>query len=852
MMTGQTLGPYRILAKLGEGGMGVVYRAHDPRLDRDVALKLLPAEYAADPGRRARFDREARAAAALNHPNICTIHEVGEADGQVYIAMELLEGATLSECLATGPAPIATGEVLDIGIQIADALNAAREKHIVHRDLKSGNIVLLPRGQVKVLDFGLAKRAREVAPDAPTDLAGAAETRAAATGLTEVGAVMGTVAYMSPEQALGEHIDHRSDLFSFGVVLYELLTGRLPFAGRTHTATIDAVLHQEPAPIPRFNEQVPDALVAVVKTLLEKDRERRYQSAADVLAELRRIKDDLAAGRAPTSSAQTAVRAPTSAWSRWPVRLALAGVLLALVALGAWRWWPSRTRQIDPTRAASLVALPARVQGPPDAQYLTEGIPNALSSHLLGVKGLQAKVPPTSAEFEQMKGNVQALARAYGAELCLISSVTVLGDQLVLVLQLEDPATRNLVWSRTYEGKQASYLALLRDAADGVRSALRPASSPVQAPPSQTTSSAAMQALQRGQYFSNRYNSRHEPADSDAAIRFFEEALTLDPGLAQAAAEASFILSLKQEAGASPKDFLPEMARWAAKAVALDPRNGDGWSMRASAEALRPAPALSLMREWALRGATLAPRSAKAQNELAASARLPLHLVVAATLEAHRVDPVVEIGFVNLALILYYQGRSSEALPYLDEADRLYGGSVLTPIVRAIVLADLHQASPAAEAARQVRASVSVGRADESFLLMTEPAVQLEIGDRRAADASLGRVHAYASDPATAPYVLENIILFLVPALSRHGRIDDALRLLTTSAGRGVLPPYDWLALDPRLAPLRPDRRFAAVLGQARTAFEIALQDIDAARSRGEFPAYLEPPLKEMRAKLGM
>jgi non-specific serine/threonine protein kinase len=185
--------------------MGEVYRAHDPRLDRDVAVKLLPAAWATDPDRRTRFEREARAAAALSHPNICTIHEIGEADGRLFIAMELLEGATLSECLATGPALMAIAEVLDldIGIQIADALNAARDKHIVHRDLKSGNIVVLPRGQVKVLDFGLAKRAHADAPKPPTDDAEADQTRTAEAGLTQVGTVVGTLAYMSPEQALG-------------------------------------------------------------------------------------------------------------------------------------------------------------------------------------------------------------------------------------------------------------------------------------------------------------------------------------------------------------------------------------------------------------------------------------------------------------------------------------------------------------------------------------------------------------------------------------------------------------------------------------------------------------------------
>ena len=219
---GAKLGPYDVIALIGAGGMGEVYKAHDPRLGRTVALKLLPAALTSDPDRRARFEREARAAAALSHPNICTIYDIGEAGRRLFIAMEHLDGATLSDCLVHGPAPMAIGEVLDIGIQITDAFNEARKHHIVHRDLKSANVMLLPRGQVKILDFGLAKR---VVPD-PDEVTTVAHR-------TDAGMVVGTAAYMSPEQALGREVDYRSDLFACGVVLYELLTGRVPFAGRT-------------------------------------------------------------------------------------------------------------------------------------------------------------------------------------------------------------------------------------------------------------------------------------------------------------------------------------------------------------------------------------------------------------------------------------------------------------------------------------------------------------------------------------------------------------------------------------------------------------------------------------------
>jgi len=415
---GCALGPYTITSLLGRGGMGEVYRAQDPRLDRDIALKLLPAAWASDPERRARFEREARAAAALSHPNICTIFDVGEADGRLFIAMELLEGATLGDCLATGPAPMAIGEVLDIGIQIADALRAAGEKHIVHRDLKSGNIVLLPRGQVKVLDFGLATRALPAGPGAsqPAD-AEAEETRAAPARLTEAGMVVGTVAYMSPEQALGEAVDERSDLFSFGVVLYEILTGRLPFTGRTSTAVIDAVLHQTPVPIPRFNDQAPDALVRLVTKLLEKDRASRYQTAHDVWTDLRRLKEDLASGRISAVGARVEAAATgpqarprSSVWSKTPVRVAAALVMLVVAGAIAWRLWPASRQTPTLSNAKSLLALPTKVSGAAVSQY-TDGVPELLSSHLVGVPGLNTKRPPSSFEVERLNGDVQKAVR---------------------------------------------------------------------------------------------------------------------------------------------------------------------------------------------------------------------------------------------------------------------------------------------------------------------------------------------------------------------------------------------------------------------------------------------------------
>ena len=265
-MIGSTISHYKILEKLGEGGMGVVYKAHDTILDRDVALKFLPHYLTSDPTEKERLHHEARAAAALTHTNIAVVYEIGEHDGQIFIAMEYVEGQTLKEIGAKES--LSVKKILDIATQVCEGLAAAQEKGIVHRDIKSDNIIVTPKGQAKIADFGLAK------------LRGA-------TKLTKTGSTLGTAAYMSPEQAQGENVDHRSDIFSFGVVLYELMAGRLPFKGEHQAALLYSLVNEEPQPLARFNEKVTPEIERIVLKALAKDREERYQHADELLADLR-------------------------------------------------------------------------------------------------------------------------------------------------------------------------------------------------------------------------------------------------------------------------------------------------------------------------------------------------------------------------------------------------------------------------------------------------------------------------------------------------------------------------------------------------------------------------------------
>jgi len=522
---GKRVSHYDIVKPLGKGGMGVVYEAEDGRLGRRVAVKFLPQELARDPQALERFQREARAASALNHPNICTVYAIEQHEGDHFIVMELLEGETLAARLSRQrfePADLA-----EVAIQIADALESAHAKGIVHRDIKPANIFVNARGQVKILDFGLAKIDR---PRGPVDEGSQAETRV--SDLTSAGTAMGTMSFMSPEQARGQLTDARTDLFSLGTVLYQMATGTLPFAGDTSAVVFDAILNRDPQPISEITPGLPSELGRIVEKALEKDRNLRYQTATEVKTDLFRLRRDLDSGRkrsASDSGKQTAAEA-----------------------------------------ASVAVLYFENLSGVKEDEYFRDGITEDIITELSKIRGLQIFPRPTVLAYRDKSVTAQQVGRELQASHVLGGSLRRAGNRLRITTQLMDARTNFPVWSERYDREMADVFELQDEIARKIAEALRVTLTPQEQAALAAKPTDNLQAYDlylRGKSYARRWTRQ----DLEFARQMFDNAVSLDPGFALAFAATANVCALHYYIYGRDQAWMERAQAAAERATALGP-----------------------------------------------------------------------------------------------------------------------------------------------------------------------------------------------------------------------------------------------------------------------------------------